>query len=149
MAKVNTALAAPELTILEHLMQWTCNKDKTGNMSVSPKYLKDFCREGENNTTRVVDGPETCTCVGPIVDGRCKHMVLTKGNNVKACHGCKGNVCGMCQVHITNRNNDNDDGDNEAIFCLPCYSAEKLGIRGPEDEDDIITIQQMREELAH
>ena len=32
---------------------------------------------------------------------------------------------------------------------MPCYSAEKLGIRGPEDEDDIVTIQQMREELAH
>ncbi len=101
------------------------------------------------NTTRILDGPETCTCVGPIVTGRCKHMVLAKGNNVKACHGCMGNVCGMRQVYITNRNNDNDDSENEAILCLPCYSGEKLGIRGPTDENDIITVQQMREELAY
>ncbi len=50
---------------------------------------------------------------------------------------------------VISRDNDNYDGDDEAIFCSPCYSAEKLGIRGPEEDDDIMTIQQMREEPAH
>ncbi len=134
--KVNVAMAAPELPILEHLMQWACTKDKARNMSVEIlqtfvrpflyepatkadsyetskdieciqreklsvllMYLKDFCCEGENNATRILDGLETCTCVGPVVNGRCKHFLLAKGNNdVKPCHPCEGNVCGMCQV---------------------------------------------------
>ena len=89
-----------------------------------PAYLKEFSYQGteeqgqQNFLTRIVPGPETCMCIGPLGDknannGGGEHLVL-KGEGVVKCEACRGHVCLTCRAERINK--EADDVTNPRFF---------------------------------
>ena len=124
-----------------------------------PRYLKDFCvrdeEGGEEGPTRVIDGPATCVCVGPLgvsgtQDRPASHLVFQE-ESVEKCVICNAVVCMTCRMQHKLATSAAD-----VPLCLPCYAAERLNpLRDRDCEasdeggagNEEMTVAQMREAL--